>query len=355
MTEKPKIFISYSHQDKRFLKELKKHLKQIERENLADIFYDGDIEPGKEFDKEIKKRILEADIILLLISINFINSDYIYSVELKTALERHDNGLSKVIPIILSDCNWKNIAPLSKLLALPKDGKPITDYNNTDKPYTYIVKQLFKIILGYRIPIKKKVKIAKKHIKQEKDSYLNEKNNILMPWREYWNQLNKFSDILSYCDYRPDFIFGISNGGLIVADLLSRLSFPNTPVFSLWVDRQKYDGSYFNDEFNIPLIEKISEKYKAPKILLVDDNVSSGLTFIKAIDLFKNIMPDGYLNYLPLFTKNKNFLDIAYMDELILWNNESIKSVLDDNFNITTMHFTNYYEFPYEKGIKNIS
>lgn len=104
---------------------LKVYLSPLQREGLIETWYDRDISAGTEWNREITIHLNEAHIILLLVSPDFINSDYCYSIEMKRAIERHDSGEVRTIPLILRPTEWRN-TPFSKLQALPRDGKPIT-------------------------------------------------------------------------------------------------------------------------------------------------------------------------------------------------------------------------------------
>lgn len=119
-----KIFFCYAREDEELLKKLKAHLNPLQRQGLIDVWHDRDISAGEEWEKEINRHLKEAQIILLLVSPNFMNSEYCYSVEMKQAIERHEKEEARVIPIILDHVYWQ-IAPLIKLQALPTDGKPI--------------------------------------------------------------------------------------------------------------------------------------------------------------------------------------------------------------------------------------
>ena len=119
-----KIFFCYAREDETLLNKLKSHLRPLQRQGLIDIWYDREISAGAEWEQEIKQHLNSAQIILLLISPSFMDSDYCYSVELKHALERHESGEARVIPIILEYVYWQ-IESLSKLQALPTDAKPI--------------------------------------------------------------------------------------------------------------------------------------------------------------------------------------------------------------------------------------
>jgi hypothetical protein len=133
-----KLFVSYSHQDEPLKKALIEHLKPLQRMNLIETWHDQKIKPGDEWEKEVSAQIARADIILLLISIDFINSAYCYDVELEHALERHEAGNSRVIPIILRSCLWHKM-PFAKLQALPKEGKAITSWRDQDEALLTVV------------------------------------------------------------------------------------------------------------------------------------------------------------------------------------------------------------------------
>lgn len=141
-----KIFISYSHNDEEYLNRLKSHFSTMRRNGQIEIWYDRAINAGDEFESEIFRNLQNADIILLLTSANFLDSDYCYTKELKIALERHSKGDVVVIPVILTDCDWKN-SPFGRLQATPKDGMPISNFEKPDKGYLQVVEAV-KMVLG---------------------------------------------------------------------------------------------------------------------------------------------------------------------------------------------------------------
>jgi hypothetical protein len=124
-----KLFFSYSHRDADLRDELETHLAPLKREGVLDTWHDRRIGAGKEFANEISRHLEEANIILLLVSPYFIASDYCYDIEMKRAMERHENGDSRVIPVILEPCDWQKL-PFGKLIATPTDGKPISKFPN---------------------------------------------------------------------------------------------------------------------------------------------------------------------------------------------------------------------------------
>lgn len=118
------IFFSYSHKDEVLREELEKHLSLLKRQGYITYWHDRKISAGTEWAGEIDAHLNTAQIILLLVSPDFMASDYCYDIEMKRALERHERGEARVIPIILRPVDWQN-APFGKLKALPTDAKPI--------------------------------------------------------------------------------------------------------------------------------------------------------------------------------------------------------------------------------------
>src|SRR5207247_1907426 len=122
------IFFCYAREDEELRQGLEKQLKALQRQGLIDIWHDRNISAGTEWEREIDKHLNTAQIILLLISPDFIDSDYCYSIEMKRAIERHDRKEASVIPIILDYVYWQ-VEPLSRLQALPTDAKPAMSAN----------------------------------------------------------------------------------------------------------------------------------------------------------------------------------------------------------------------------------
>jgi hypothetical protein len=125
------VFFSYSHKDEELRDELEKHLSILKRQGVITGWHDRRIGAGREWAGEIDTHLNTADVILLLISSDFLASDYCYDVEMKRAMERHEAGEARVIPVILRPVDWKG-APFGKLQALPTDAKPVTEWPNRD-------------------------------------------------------------------------------------------------------------------------------------------------------------------------------------------------------------------------------
>src|SRR5439155_24274988 len=139
------IFISYAHEDRLYLKELEKHLANLKRQNIIASWYDGDITPGSEWQSQIMERLNSAQIILLLVSADFINSDFCYGIELQQALAGQDANQARVIPIIVRPVDWKG-APFAKLQALPTGAKPVTRWSTHDDAFLNVVQGIRKAI-----------------------------------------------------------------------------------------------------------------------------------------------------------------------------------------------------------------
>lgn len=140
-----RLFYSYSHKDEVHRKKLKNHLAVLRRRGLISEWHDREITAGTEWKGEIDENLELAQVILLLISDDFLGSDYCYDIEMKRALERHEVREARVIPVILRDCDWKT-AEFSKLQALPKDGKPVTSWRNRDEAYLDVAKGIRKVV-----------------------------------------------------------------------------------------------------------------------------------------------------------------------------------------------------------------
>jgi hypothetical protein len=129
-----KLFISYAHRDEALRRELTKHLATLKRQGIISEWHGREIAPGAEWDREIKEQLNEAQIVLLLVSPDFIASDYCYDIELARALERNERGETVVIPVVLRPTDWAD-TPLKRLQALPTGARPVTTWPNTDEAF----------------------------------------------------------------------------------------------------------------------------------------------------------------------------------------------------------------------------
>ncbi len=143
------MFVSYSHKDDQFREQLGPHLKLLQRQKLIKLWHDRLITAGQEWKGEIDDTLVRANLILLLVSADFLASDYCYDLEMTRALERHQAGEARVIPIIVRDVNWQS-APFGKLQALPKDGKAVTLWPDRDSAWRQVADGIEKVIQELR-------------------------------------------------------------------------------------------------------------------------------------------------------------------------------------------------------------
>ena len=140
-----RTFVSYSIKDTSSLKELKKHVGRLGKPSLLDSWTDREVRAGSEWRQDLFDQLEKADLILLLVSPAFLATDYVYHVELKRALERQESGDAQLIPIILRPTDWSS-APFANLQALPRKGKPITEWENTEEAWEDIATGLQSVL-----------------------------------------------------------------------------------------------------------------------------------------------------------------------------------------------------------------
>lgn len=146
MTSTPqRLFYSYSSHDEALRSQLEKHLTLLKREGLIETWSFRNIDAGQDWKKEIDSNLESATIILLLVSADFIASDYCWNIEMKRALERDEAGDATIVPIILKACDWKT-APFAKLQALPEDARPVMAWRPRDRAWANIAAGLRRII-----------------------------------------------------------------------------------------------------------------------------------------------------------------------------------------------------------------
>jgi nucleoside phosphorylase len=147
-SRKVEIFCCYARKDQSLLLELTTHLAPLQREGLITLWADIDINAGAEWEKEIHRHLNTASIILLLVSPDFIASDYCYSTEMRRAMERHECGEVCVIPVILRPVIWE-ATPFGKLQALPQNAEPVTSnvWHRQDEAFLDVAKGVRDVVL----------------------------------------------------------------------------------------------------------------------------------------------------------------------------------------------------------------
>jgi len=135
------VFFSYSHRDESLRNELEAHLSGLRRQGVIQTWHDRRITAGSEIDTSISEHLEHAQLILLLVSAYFLDSDYCYDNEMSRAMEKHREGSACVIPVILHPCDWQG-APFGGLRATPTDGKPVSMFANQHEAFAIIAKDI---------------------------------------------------------------------------------------------------------------------------------------------------------------------------------------------------------------------
>ena len=136
-----RVFISYSHKDEGLRNQLEVQLAMLKRQGLVEIWHDRRLVAGDRLDWTISEELDHADIILLLVSPDFLASDYCYKIEKGRALERHQTGEARLISIILRPCDWRH-TDLAKFVVTPRDGKLITQWPDRDEAFLDVVQSI---------------------------------------------------------------------------------------------------------------------------------------------------------------------------------------------------------------------
>ncbi|HEU5376807.1 MAG TPA: FxSxx-COOH system tetratricopeptide repeat protein [Ktedonobacteraceae bacterium] len=129
---------SDSPTDAPLLEQLDRHLRALQREGLLTTWHKRRIVPGNDWQRELDHHLNTASLILLLVSSDFLASDYCYGIEMQRALQRHEANEARVIPLLLRPVDWQQ-TPFGKLKVLPSNEKPVTAWYNRDEAFTNIV------------------------------------------------------------------------------------------------------------------------------------------------------------------------------------------------------------------------
>lgn len=141
-----RVFLSYSHKDEELCERFVVHLSQLKRDGLIEPWHDRRITAGAEWAGAIDDQLNAAHIIVLLVSPDFLASDYCNDVEMTRALERHQRGEALVVPVIIKPCDWQT-SRFANFQALPQDAKPVVDWKTADHGFVDAVKGLRRLIV----------------------------------------------------------------------------------------------------------------------------------------------------------------------------------------------------------------
>src|SRR5713101_2817145 len=197
-----KLFYCYARKDKFLRDELEIHLSWLKRRYQLTGWYDREILPGEEWEQAIDKNLNTAHLILLLISPDFMASDYCFGKEMRRALERHKAGTCQVIPILLRPTYWED-APFSILQLLPTDARPITRWPDRDEAFQDVVGEINRTIKDLLFSLK------------TKEEWLNE-GNALHSLQRYQEALAAYEQAI-HLD--PNFALAYKNKGWTLNNL----------------------------------------------------------------------------------------------------------------------------------------
>jgi hypothetical protein len=142
-----RVFYSYSHDDAELRDRLATHLAPLKHRKQIAEWHDREIAPGADWNAEISAQLESADLIVLLLSADFLASDYCFGVEVNRALARLKAGEVRVAPIIVKPCYWEE-SVFSELQILPRDAKPVSSYASPDEAWTEITKEIHQMTAG---------------------------------------------------------------------------------------------------------------------------------------------------------------------------------------------------------------
>ncbi|MEO5997578.1 MAG: toll/interleukin-1 receptor domain-containing protein [Chitinophagaceae bacterium] len=149
-SNKVKIFISYSSKDTDLMNDLLTQLKVLTiSDKQIEFWQDGLLEPGIQWDQEIKDKLHASHIVLMLVSANFLTTDYIWNMEVEQTLSRQKVGSVTALPVILSPCAWMQ-TPLSQFSALPHKARPIKDFPDRDTALLEVVNGVQAVIRSWK-------------------------------------------------------------------------------------------------------------------------------------------------------------------------------------------------------------
>ncbi|MDX2029272.1 MAG: TIR domain-containing protein [Blastocatellia bacterium] len=154
-----RVFFSYSHRDEGLRDELSKHLAILTRQGVICEWHDRQIRAGEEWAGEIDANLDQADVILLLVSADFLASDYCYKIEMERAMQRHEAREAVVVPIVLRPCLWSD-APFGRLQALPKNALPVTEWPSQDKAFTDVATGIRALVAAPRAKVAPEARAA---------------------------------------------------------------------------------------------------------------------------------------------------------------------------------------------------
>lgn len=150
-TKKVQVFISFVHKDEAYFEELMNHLAPLVKNGWCEVFSNQSVLSGEHWDSKISDALHKADMVLFLISSDFMTSEYIHQKEMRHALERYKYGETLIIPVIVRPADWQSL-PVNRFAILPKDGLPVSSFTDRDTAWAErVVEPLQELIQKFRV------------------------------------------------------------------------------------------------------------------------------------------------------------------------------------------------------------
>ena len=153
------VLCCYSRTDEKWLRKVETHLSLLQRQGLISLWHDRLIVPGADWAKIIDAHLETASVILLLVSADFLASNYCYSIEMKRALERQEAGEARVVPILVRPADWKS-APFAHLQVLPTNAKPLASWRDEDRALADVAAGIRRVVEDVPLPLQKPVAVT---------------------------------------------------------------------------------------------------------------------------------------------------------------------------------------------------
>lgn len=367
-----KLFISYSHKDEELVNRFISHLAPLKDNGLIKEWYDRKLVAGEEFNDTIDNNLENAEIICLMISASFLDSDSCKK-EKRKAFELNTKKNIPVLPIILSHCGWKDDQELSKKLALPTDGKPLKDYYNYDEGCNVVYEKLKEIInkeitiraLKFKDDFLKFIEstdlLSKAHSHKEKVTL----NDIFIypdlikydEFQEYEKKISSEQVIKNFYSYFKVMIAGDDQSGKTTLCKKFILSLREQNFIPIYLPLNNYA---FKKASTKLLIESISKQYESDSSIFEDYDIKKRIILIlddfhllknkeefleqinefdKIIVIVDNIFTLNFIN--ETIIKSFNLFKVLELSPLLRY--ELIKKWISLNDLINESH-NNYYK-----------
>lgn len=141
-----RVFYSYSHKDAEWRQRVSTYLAPLKHQDRIVEWHDREVAPGTDWNTEISAQLESANLIVFLISADFLASDYCFGIERVRALERLKRGEVKVAPILLKPCLWQE-SVFSALQFIPRDNKPVSSWASADDALLAVANEIRAIVL----------------------------------------------------------------------------------------------------------------------------------------------------------------------------------------------------------------